>query len=336
MQILVPLCLYLSIMTIVHMWEMLDINFVLKLIISAAIFFSLFGFIIYWIVYFLKSNDKEELLEQLNAKLTYVFFLWLPVVQLGFKFVLDESEWPILSLILIGLCLLWFVLFILLRNWKIARFILIPLVCYFIAGREATYDVIANKSYLVNFIVTAIFSCTLLPIYSKLNKPFRILLLGVLGWLVLFSVYKMIYPVFDGVEYDYTLQSLLLRYGALMVVSLPLLFALSAVNRMFGTLVYFAPLVYALFAFFLFELIPLPYTYNLFTNIVAVLVYWSIAKWVTPVLRSWFYAPDAKADLSNLLLTEKGNIISRSVFVPFLAIGAIFVIMMVVLISIGL
>lgn len=267
MEILVLLCFALSIMTIVHMWERLDINFMLKLIISAAIFFSLFGFIIYWIVYFLKSNEKEELLGQLNAKLTYVFFLWMPVLNLGFSFVLDESEWPILSVILMCLCLLWFVLFILLGKWKIARFILIPLICYFVAGREATYDFIAHKSYLVNFMIIAIFLCTLLPRYSKLNKPFRILLLGVLGWLVLFSVYKMIYPVFDGVEYDYTLQSLLLRYGALLMVSLPLLFALSAVNRMFGTLVYFAPLVYALFALFLCELIPLPYTYNIFTNI---------------------------------------------------------------------
>ncbi len=336
MEIILLLCIVLSIMTISHMWKQLDVNFILKLIIAAAIFFSLFGFIIYWIVFFLKSKDKEKVLGQLNSKLTYVFFLWMPILNLAFSLVLEESEWPILSIILIALCMIWFVLFALKGKWKVAGFIFIPLVCYFVAGRETTYEFIVNKSYLVNLIITAIFACTLLPTSSKLNKPFRILLLGVLGWLVLFSIYKMIWPVFDGVGYDYTLQSLLFRCGALLVVSLPPLFALSAVARMFGTVVPFAPLVYAVFALFFWELIPLPYTYNIFTNIAAVLVYWSIAKWVTPVLTSWFYDPSAKADLSTLLLTDRVNIISRSVFMPFLAIGAIFVIIIVVLISIGL
>ena len=336
MEIILLLCIVLSIMTISHMWKQLDVNFILKLIIAAAIFFSLFGFIIYWIVFFLKSKDKEKVLGQLNSKLTYCFFLCVPVLNLALKLVLEESEWPILSILLIVLCLMWFVAFALLKNWKAAGFILIPLICYFGVGRASTQEFIANSSYVVNLIIVAILSCTLLPGYSKLNKPFRILLLGVLGWLVLFSIYKMICPVFAGVDYDYTLQSLLFRCGALLIVSLPPLFALSAVNRMFGTIAPFAPLVYAVFALFLWELIPLPYTYNILTNIVAVLVYWSIAKWVTPVLKSWFYVPAAKEDLSSLLLTDRGDVVSRSVFMPFLAIGTIFVVVIVVLISIGL
>ena len=69
MEIILLLCIVLSIMTISHMWKQLDVNFILKLIIAAAIFLSLIGFIIYWIVFFLKSKDKEKVLGQLNSKL---------------------------------------------------------------------------------------------------------------------------------------------------------------------------------------------------------------------------------------------------------------------------
>lgn len=88
MEIILLLCIVLSIMTISHMWKQLDVNFILKLIIAAAIFLSLIGFIIYWIVFFLKSKDKEKVLGQLNSKLTYCFFLCVPVLNLALKLVL--------------------------------------------------------------------------------------------------------------------------------------------------------------------------------------------------------------------------------------------------------
>ena len=52
--------LVLLIFTIVHMWKRVNVNFFLKLIIAIAIFFSMFGLVIYWIWFFVKKPSVVE------------------------------------------------------------------------------------------------------------------------------------------------------------------------------------------------------------------------------------------------------------------------------------
>lgn len=85
--------LVLSIITIVHMWKRVNINFIFKLIIAAIILISRFGFIIYWIWFFIKKpavieqkteartgakteEPKENFLKSVGEKITYKQTIW--------------------------------------------------------------------------------------------------------------------------------------------------------------------------------------------------------------------------------------------------------------------
>lgn len=269
---------------------------------------------------------KLEKLRNIFSSLTsFCFFIWIPLLNLLPKLVLGEANYPILHVVVIFALIMWTVVAILLKSWRSAVLLIFLLICYFNGDNiESIYDFTTHKSFFINIPIIAIIFLNFWSIYPKLNKPFKILLIGIFTWIVLISIFRIILPNTTGIEDSYSIEKLLIRFLIISIVSLPLFLSLLLAINSFHSLRLFAPFFYALSAFFFWELLPISYGLNLATNITAIIIYVAIAFWLNSGLKFWFSSEIAKYDVPAVQLNEIFTPLSYRVIALFSSITVFF------------
>jgi hypothetical protein len=232
-----------------------------------------------------------------------IFFAWQPFLNLLPTFVFHINDYPNLFIVPTCLYLLWVVLFYLINIKPLSLLFLVLLVLQFsdIYNRDAIFEFIENQNYLLNGSITLAIGCMLLLFFSKINKLAKALLLGGIGCMAMYTLYKSALPIFVDMDYTYTFANHLIRYICVSVMFLPMLLALLYIASNLGSLKKITSILFPIGVIYMCELLPIPYTESLYIHIPIVIVYLYSSFKIGKFIYIWLKSGISLFEIENLL-----------------------------------
>lgn len=219
----------------------------------------------------------------------FLFFIWQPLLNLLPTFIFHSNENDILWMCTTMLYGMATIAFLLLKRYKIAIFIatLFSLQNSSSYSNDILFNFIEQQSYIVNGSLIIAILCLTLPVISKMNKISQVLSLGIIGSMVMYTLYKIAFPTFVGMEYTFTFASYLVRFICVSIILLPTLLALLYAAGNLGTFKIFSSIIYTVGALYFCELLPIPYTTSLYMHIIVTIVYIYVAYNISTFFTNW-------------------------------------------------
>lgn len=247
------------------------------------------------------NADITKLYSNMGASVifavTIIFFTWQPFLNLIPTFIFHESEWPTLCIFISLLYLLLVVLFLFCKMTPLSLLFLLLLSLQWTKqySSDTLYTFIEQQSYIINGSITLVIAGLTIPFFSKMNKLARALFFGFIGWVAMYTLFKVAFPTFVDMDYSYTFTNYLIRFICVSIMTLPMLIALLYMASNFGSFKPFLQAFFSVGAICMCELLPLPYTMSLYLRITMMIVYLYTALKISGFVSSW-----AKSDISRM------------------------------------